>query len=440
MRSVEYQGEWWVPSEEGRDESVAGTLKFEPEEGGRLSLVGTFESLGLNYRGKIDYIHGATTDGKRITLEDCIVRPSGFSSGVSTQYCIFRKAFTGVLFSEQGLKLDKVCFSLPLLNTWAAKNLFQLSDDLRGAEIEKNETEEVQLEEAKIQFKIVPSIDTELWESIEFTQQAYFCIENNETAYFDGYRKNYIRPIQHFIALATAEPVTPSDATGHFTHEGERYKVDIFYQVSFSPTFTETKNSEDIPFSKEKVDYEEALHNWFEHARKNATLHNLYFSTRYNKNMFVDNQFLSLVIALESYHNYLFPEYELMEKGEYNELTEELLETIPEDAEAKERIDNLLDSIGNEPSLGDKLQMIFQEYEDVLTDLINDLDQVRKDARDMRHEIAHGLSSERDIHEMQDLADKLQVIIEAILLREIGLNSTVIKEAMENNRKYVLNN
>ena len=95
MEKIEKQGEWWIPRE-SREESVAGTLKFKPEKGGKLSLVGTFESLELGYRGEIDYINGLTTDGKRITLEDCRVWPSGFSSGVNTQSCKFKRLFTGL--------------------------------------------------------------------------------------------------------------------------------------------------------------------------------------------------------------------------------------------------------------------------------------------------------------------------------------------------------
>ena len=251
--------------------------------------------------------------------------------------------------------------------------------------------------------------------------------------------KDYIRPIQNFLALATGEPITPSNVKGYFVHEGERYPTDISYQVSFSPESSYIKNPDRLLFRKNDIDFEKAIKNWIQHFADNQTLHNLYFGTRYNEDMFVENNFLSLVIALESYHNDLFPEYRLMKKEEFKELINDIFESIPDGANAKKRIKGLLKSIGNEPSIKDKLKRVFEEYSDSIRSLIENEDQILSNARDLRNDIAHGLSSEHDIDEMLGLAGKLQVVIEIILLKEIGLSFEDITDTMEKNRKFLLN-
>lgn len=66
----EYQGYWWLPSAD--EEKVPGILKFDPEDGASLDLLGSLKGL----KGVIDplepeIILGLSADGKLITLQDC---------------------------------------------------------------------------------------------------------------------------------------------------------------------------------------------------------------------------------------------------------------------------------------------------------------------------------------------------------------------------------
>lgn len=438
MEDLEYRGEWWL-AEEGEEERVAGILEFDPDEGGTLELIGSFGGFDRGPYGEVDLIKGHTTDGKIVTLQDCFIHHSGLSGTMQTQSVTVRKVFTGVQFSGGDLELDKVCISFPLLELWTATEIFGIPEgQMSGAEVGEFDEVEAELENANIRLNIAPSQQVNRYKGMDITQQAYFAIEPGEPLSISEYIDDYIRHIQHLICLAIGEPVNPDDVKGYFENDGETERIQISYQVSHLPEVPNKKHPHKLQFNLRDIDFEEALLNWFEDADGAEMAHNLYFGTQYNNTMFEENKFLSLVIALESYQSYLFPDHRLMDEDEYDELHGDILETIPDGAEAKERIDNLLGSIGNKGSLRDQLSMVFYEYEDILEALI-DMEEVIKDARDGRHNIAHGLGKEYDLDELGDTARLLQVVLEAIYLSAIGLDPEFIKEKLAENRKYILN-
>jgi len=61
-------------------------------------------------------------------------------------------------------------------------------------------------------------------------------------------------------------------------------------------------------FSYEEIsDWTELiLTKWFETSDKLAPIHELYFGSLYNSNMYLYHSFLSLVQAIESYHRRVF--------------------------------------------------------------------------------------------------------------------------------------
>ena len=75
MKTIEYKGLWWVPSNE--DRKVAGILYHIPGEEIRLELIGTFNPeaassiMAIFNAQNEDVIHGQDSDGQDITLFDC---------------------------------------------------------------------------------------------------------------------------------------------------------------------------------------------------------------------------------------------------------------------------------------------------------------------------------------------------------------------------------
>ncbi len=71
MEEFEHNGIWWLP--QNPQAKISGTLNFHPGDGATLHLIGSFKGLKeLNLLSHHSIILGITTQGKRITLHDCL--------------------------------------------------------------------------------------------------------------------------------------------------------------------------------------------------------------------------------------------------------------------------------------------------------------------------------------------------------------------------------
>lgn len=453
MHTIKHRGEWWLPVEDedewqpqDAEDRVAGVLEFSPDDGGELDLMGSLTDVGSD-PGEIETVHGKTKGGEFVTLRGCFNQGSGLSAKATVmhnQTISVSKMFSGALFHNGEPEFEELKVTYPLLELWTRRESFSLQKppeyEHLGARVESVESAIAELEDAEIKLSVNPDVTQKRWKGIEVTQTAEFTIIPNEELPFGEILDKYARHIQNLLCLALGEPINPGIITGVNPSEQEgkkKHETDIVYQVAHSTEIPESKHPENLLFNRDEIEFEDALQQWFESAQGAQTLHNLYFGTKFNETMFEENRFLSLAIAIEGYHSYLFPDYRLMERDAYDDLCEEIMETIPDGAEAKDRIDGLLSSIGNEPSLRDKIEMVFDEYDHILSELI-DVDGVAKRTTDNRHNLAHALEDSVDTAAVGDLARTLQVVIEAILMDTIGLDSDFIVEKLQKNRKYYL--
>jgi hypothetical protein len=149
---------------------------------------------------------------------------------------------------------------------------------------------------------------------------------------------------------------------------------------------------------------------------------NFYFGTIYNGQLYLEHEFLSLAVALESYFDHKYPDYKLMDSGEYRDLRGDIVDGIPDDAEVKDRIENLLTSIGNLPSFRNKLELVVDEFEQVI-ELFMDWNSTLSQVTDIRHDLAHGLGRDYTSEQMAVTRYRLQLIIECILLNIAGIEN-----------------
>jgi hypothetical protein len=136
--SGEWAGLWWLPDEP--DDRVPGVLRYDPEGGAVLSLIGTFEDRILSSRspGVVvhegqrtwDVIHGVA-EQREITLLGCVPTSTNrtFGARVSSpdkQTVKSAAALIGVhVSSEDDAAFSAVEVSVEDLRTWAASSVFK---------------------------------------------------------------------------------------------------------------------------------------------------------------------------------------------------------------------------------------------------------------------------------------------------------------------------
>lgn len=454
MDEIEIRGEWWIPNEdadvwvpEDDADRTAGVLEFDPEDGGDLDLLGALTDVGEPPQ-EVDTIHGVASNGEFVTLRDCFVGQSGLSAKGTTmrnQQVHVGQVFSNGLYKDGEPEFQQLRITYPLLEMWSrlesVVTKIPPEYDAFGAEIQEVDPITAQLDEAEIKVSVKNNSKKHSWKGVELFQTAQITIAPDDELPFGEYLNEYVRHIQHFLSLALGEPLNPDSVIGinPSTEEGkEKHKTDIAYQVSHLHDVPDRKHPNKILFSLKDIDFEKAIQRWFDSGRNAQSLHNLYFGTVYNEDMFEENRFLSLAIAIEGFQSYLFPNHRLMPKEPYDELHDDIMDTIPDDSPVRNRIDGLLNSIGHQPSLRDQITMVFDEYDDILADLI-DVDDVISRTVKNRHRLAHALEDEFDTSALGSLARTLQVVIEAFLMDEIGLESEFIVTKLQQNRKHYLN-
>lgn len=454
MDEIEYRGEWWIPQKDTDEwvpeedaERTAGVLEFNPDDGGNLDLLGALIDNGEPPR-EVDTIHGVTSHGEFVTLRDCFAGQSGLSVKGTTmrnQQVHVGEVFSNGLYKNGEPEFRQLRVTYPLLEMWSQMESvvakFPPEYETFGAEIHEVDPITSHLKEAEIKVSVENKLKKHNWKGVELFQTAKITITPEDKLPFSEYLNEYVRHIQHFLCLALGEPLNPDTVMGLNPSDEDRkekHKTDIAYQVSHLHDVPDRKHPNKILFSLSDIDFEEAIQQWFDSARNAQSLHNLYFGTVYNEDMFEENRFLSLAIAIEGFQSYLFPDHRLMPKEPYDELHDDIMDTIPDDSPVRERIDGLLNSIGHQPSLRDQITMVFDEYDDILPELI-DVDEVISRTVKNRHRLAHALEDESDTAALGSLARTLQVAIEAFLMDEIGLESEFIVEKLQKNRKHFLN-
>jgi hypothetical protein len=114
------RGRFWLP--ETPDNPIAGTLRFSPGDGGRLSLIGHVEDPASRtpLPDTVDRILGESTGGRPITLDNCLQTTwHVFCAGVGEQSFHLGVIFDGLEYEAHVLpEFEEVVVGLRHLRDW----------------------------------------------------------------------------------------------------------------------------------------------------------------------------------------------------------------------------------------------------------------------------------------------------------------------------------
>lgn len=431
MESREFRGIWWSPEHRDihidretdlssiPDGATAGIVRYDPTSSAKIELFG--ELARPDGVSEVSYIHGMTTEGNKITISDCIWEEKNrnegsgyFSSESWVGHTIFRHEHTSdSLFSEIDL-------SFPNLESWT--NINTLDRDEEAEEYDpRRDVREVEGDEYSIKFVMVEHPTPHGYSS--YPDQALLQLEFDSPLSYKEISADYIRPLQNFFTLGMNTPVFPDE----ISDGGLRNPTEIYPFNSEYSDAEETYPSS-MFFTLTDVDFETAILEWFNHYENIETLHNLYFSTLYNDSTFLELEFLSLVIGLETYHRRKFPEDRHMEDIPYKAFRKAAEDRLP-DVAAKSRTMDLLNSIGNDYSLGERLESVVSDHRDILNQIM-DVSETVKQAKNLRHNLAHGLDSGYSTDELSPISNRLRAICQVLLLDAVGLSDKTIQETL----------
>ncbi|NEO54400.1 MAG: hypothetical protein F6K54_15695 [Okeania sp. SIO3B5] len=461
MENIEYSGYWWLPFKE--DKKMPGTLTFTNDEGIKLQLMGSFLQLKVgSFTGELEStldfsIILGFADGEIITLCDCTT----FSSEV----CYSKFALIGRYFTNT--KTDEILFhkaevQYSYLSDWAdlprireePKLPYQDKEEELRFIYTRPETIEGTTKDGK--FSLDYRYSNKSCVNIDFKQFASFIIQPNQELSFKDFDSKFIHPLNNFITFATDRTNYITELTLYSRHGDLLHRVnsrDILDEMPikaiYQTRYPERKKTDklfikldmllSLSYIKIKSDFSSVLNKWFDSWERLASIFNLFFSIRYKPDMYLENQFLNLVYAAESYHR---------------RRTETDKKNLPDDESEKKRLDTVISSLDSLDSLSDeykkwaedKLQpkgLKLKKRLIYLTELIPEITSQLIDKKwfcekitETRNDLVHENKKLAKLEELSELIELLSFILQACFLMELGFDSKECYQLLNRNLRY----
>jgi len=448
-KKFEYQGYWWLPDRP--EERTPGILKFDPDYGATLDLLGSLKGLeGVVDPLEPEIVLGLTSGGKSVTLKDC-GRTRGnlvFGGGFSTSNFRANVVFMGEHFDRAGdVGFERLVVEYRHLDAWAHQSGFEVKFT--------EETEGPKRRWIDVKYQSPESFTAAVGGEYEVTlrfgggfeassrpctwvdiyQSAELTVEFSEKQPFDCLDAIAFR-LQHLLSLGTRTSAYPVAVRGYSGTPGEAMPVEVHYApLGRTATPQERPELYDMLFSRRALPggFGPAVARWLEGANKLDPVCRLFLGTVYNPSAFVEQQFLSLVTALEVYHRRAMSDPDPSEK--HQKRRQEILEAVPE--EHRGWLERKLAS-SHEPFLAQRLHEIFSRHIKVAQAVVGRKKKVRANfidevvnARNYRAHFPERLEGRAARGaELHPFNVKLKKLLEACLMGEIGFGDDEIKEAV----------
>lgn len=423
-----FEGYWSF----SKDQSpwFSGTLEYSPESHKiELRMWGSGDRVNLDFQS--DTIIGRTTDEKKITLLNCIIKESTsrvFPTDSNGKTFLHIVEATRILIGEHYNNVNEINYSSLFIRYSGQFDFIQTdgfhNDRSEGKpSITYNKPDEIVLLktdtiEIKICFFGTFGHFGQPTNISSIVQQEYFDITFHETHDLNFLRKE-INMLRYFIAFSISKDVFPLECS--FGNNADRDRSEAERIDLLANSFFKTKRNDntnhrhnniiEIGDFQNKPDLYEKWRSLFK--EKESAIYK-FFSTIYDDRYFLDEQFHNLVMAFEDYHRNS-PEFRQTVVGSRRGV-----------------------------SLKERIESIFEKFHKQLLYLFKDLrekQRVIKLIKDSRDFLTHGGDvrkevSVKDPHSYFDLTDLLTSIIALMILNDLGFSENVIKDKIWNLPSY----
>jgi hypothetical protein len=253
---------------------------------------------------------------------------------------------------------------------------------------------------------------------------------------------NIIMYYKHFLMLAMNENTKKLYMKGQsikkdnvLTNDGKpiviyiRNMVEVYKKNDISPTYMIFS----LPLVKNRLNL--LLNTWFKNHKAYHSSYTLFFETLYYKGLNLENHFLNLTQALESYHRNKYGGG-YMDKEKYKDtIYKELEDSIPSGLEDdfREALKSRI-KFGYEYSLRRRLTELFRSNNNFLENFIPEYVILKNEIVDTRNYYTHYDEKGeyvKQYSELFNLCEKIKVIFASFLLFDLGFNYDEVKKKIE---------
>lgn len=450
------RGSWWI--RDNNHNVIPGTLSFDPEDTTKLILDGTLRpadstSLPIGHF-QTPCVFGNTIDGKACTIVGAFESKSqtNMPCKISTELIGDQVLIGGTHIDPSETQFESALINLTDFGGWMSRDPFTDSHD------ESSTTVSYSLPEL-IKFT-VNSLDSEVsispnfnsnnsYQARSFTHLDNIRIKPTERKGLAWYTEVTFK-IRILFGLLVGRPIflnrvqlcTNAELIGENDQKWRRDYVDLCIRQQGTPPKREFLPPE-VPFPYPKIadQFCSILENWFSKSEDLNTVYSLFFGMTVDQSIPTEFQFIAVIQALESYHRTKGDDIYLPE-NEYQTIRDALTKAIPRDtptdlrASLKSRI-----NFGNEYALRKRLTKTMDKLPEEMKTVITDGDaNFISKVVDTRNYLTHRDESQNDnvfqFREMFNATSNLQLLVQFILLTEIGIPSAMVSDVMRNHRIF----
>jgi hypothetical protein len=194
----------------------------------------------------------------------------------------------------------------------------------------------------------------------------------------------------------------------------------------------------DILFTYKDIEenFESIFKNWLEKKSIIEPVYNLYLTVLYKKDRNLVVNFLQIIQAIETFHRRTRNNFELSEE-EYNNKINSILDKVPE--EYKQWLQDKL-HYANEINLRKRLKELCREFPEVINSYIGHIRTFANQVYCSRNYYTHYDPQSEDQavkgRELYYITQRLKLLLEICLLKEILLSNQEIKTLIDKNERY----
>jgi hypothetical protein len=438
-----YKGRWYIPE---TSESLSGTLYFDPVNGPKLEVIGTFNNSYFDHSSS-RIVLGDTTDGA-ITLVDCDFshRQASNETGAVVSGYIPRFIFDGCHFrSFEELHFTSVEFSLFNLLEWL--NVDGLLDDglVKQYSFEYKKPEDICFKyfdecEGEIKFNLSAKnlgsnyhiqYDQTCGVILKYSHNKGFQEILNDIFNFVGfvtlatYGQSYPIEIKYF-----RDDIIEQNYLKHLKKEVSKPILCYYLNSFYSNSYKITKWPQHVVrFRDISDDFQNIIYKWYSKSKELEPVIKMMLSAFVNKYEFTIEKFMDTVRALETFHRHNHSN-EVIPKEKYAEKLDSIVSSFDKD-EKKWLRDKL--QFANEPTLKERLRDMVSIYAfPYFTEKVPDTELLCKQAKNSRNYYTHFAPKLKDKaldgRQLFELTEKLKLILFSAVFRSIGIDSSKFEE------------
>jgi hypothetical protein len=442
-QSVDIEGYWW-PSDDP-ERKIAGRL-VASSSNIVLSLIGSFHKDISEILGSADYplVYGIG-DREFVTLVGCAESAVRLTiPGTLRQTVWAGTAYLGAHL--RGFKVTRARVAYPHLTEWAEPPVVARGSPQGGRSVrlqyDPPESLSAAVPEAEIRLEYGSVVSQTQFDDAVIQRPVVFDLQMAPPMRLGEVRRRYLMPLENLLTLATSvpNPVMRLDvwpASDDLVEPTAPSAVRVISQ-SIVVADTQTRLGPDqVLFHVRDLmpDFAGHISRWLEVSDRLDSVCNLLFSYIRAPAPFSETNFLVVAQAAEVFHRRTFPG-DVIDEHEHALRLAEILASTPQKHDAW-----LVRSLrfSNEKNLEQRLNERLTHVADIVGDIFGPTGSFAKSVTATRHYLTHWAPDRRATAStgiaLVELTNRLQLVVEAALLLEVGFDRTTCRKFFASNRR-----